>query len=425
MPAQGAGIFYFLTFRFEPTAYTLMRVLRLTIFISLSICFNVDAQEQYDLGYGYYMVVAAYKATTPQLALRYTNQLNNNGYQAAYGLSAIKNMYFVYIKQYNSYSTAIADIRNIRTTTPFNDAWVHVHEINRQAQPIAKEPEVQTNTKDQLETTPVIKPIPEVGKVDSIRYISKNKSEQTTTIAEADDGKQLVYFEALDARTQLPVDVSINFRDPYTNKLLDTLRAQTAKRISPPVNQENLIEVSVNTFGWLADAISFNFEQPINDSTEYFLKYSGDTLLLLFDMHRMRRGDIQTLYNVYFIPDAALMKESSKAQLMELLAMMNENPNLKIRLHGHTNGNSRGEYYRLIENDTVFFALNRQHEKTSGSAKQLSFDRANTIKRYLVHHGVSEARVEVKGWGGRKMIYDKMSKANIRNIRVEVEVIEE
>ena len=119
------------------------------------------------------------------------------------------------------------------------------------------------------------------------------------------------------------------------------------------------------------------------------------------------------------------MKESSKAQLMELLAMMNENPNLKIRLHGHTNGNSRGEYYRLIENDTVFFALNRQHEKTSGSAKQLSFDRANTIKRYLVHHGVSEARVEVKGWGGRKMIYDKMSKANIRNIRVEVEVIEE
>jgi outer membrane protein OmpA-like peptidoglycan-associated protein len=69
--------------------------------------------------------------------------------------------------------------------------------------------------------------------------------------------------------------------------------------------------------------------------------------------------------------------------------------------------------------------LNRKHESTSGSAKKLSYDRANTVKQYLVYKGIGEERIEVKGWGGKKMIYDENSVASKRNIRVEVEVTEE
>ena len=105
--------------------------------------------------------------------------------------------------------------------------------------------------------------------------------------------------------------------------------------------------------------------------------------------------------------------------------MLEVDPNYRIMLHGHTNGSAGGSYYRLAEGDTAYFSMNKKHEKTSGSAKKLSYDRANTVIQYLVYRGIADNRIEVKGWGGKKMLYDENSVASKRNIRVEVEVLQE
>ena len=79
----------------------------------------------------------------------------------------------------------------------------------------------------------------------------------------------------------------------------------------------------------------------------------------------------------------------------------------------------------LDEGDKDFFAINGDHESTNASAKKLSEYRAYTIQQWLVAQGIDESRMEIKGWGGKKMIYDKFDSQADKNVRVEIEITSE
>ena len=106
--------------------------------------------------------------------------------------------------------------------------------------------------------------------------------------------------------------------------------------------------------------------------------------------------------------------------------MTNLDIEMKIKLHGHTNGNSHGKVIHLGEkdNDDLFNLKSTKHVETSGSAQKLSEYRAETIQHYLFKQGIAESRVDIKGWGGKKMLYDKHSSQANLNVRVEVEILE-
>ena len=106
--------------------------------------------------------------------------------------------------------------------------------------------------------------------------------------------------------------------------------------------------------------------------------------------------------------------------------MMQSNPSMKIKVHGHTNGNSHGKVLHLSEGDKNFFSIKGgTHEEIQASAKTLSEFRAYTIEHWLIDQGINEDRVESIGWGGKKMIYDKHDSKAHKNVRVEIEIIEE
>ena len=132
-----------------------------------------------------------------------------------------------------------------------------------------------------------------------------------------------------------------------------------------------------------------------------------------------------TMYNVYFYNDAAVMKPESRYELNSLLDMLKENDNYEIKLHGHTNGNSPGKIIKLKEDDNNFFNVTENNVSGYGSAKDLSTERSLTIKRWLEEKGIDTKRVSIKGWGGKKMIYNKNDPLAKRNIRVEVEILRE
>lgn len=99
---------------------------------------------------------------------------------------------------------------------------------------------------------------------------------------------------------------------------------------------------------------------------------------------------------------------------------------MKIKVHGHTNGNSHGKVLHLSEGDKNFFSLKGDtHEEMQASAKKLSEFRAYTLEHWLLNQGISEDRVSSIGWGGKKMIYDKHDSKAHRNVRVEIEILEE
>jgi outer membrane protein OmpA-like peptidoglycan-associated protein len=394
---------------------------RLSTFV---LCFSTlvlsafAQQEIKELPSGYYMTVAAYLSTGEGYATRYVNNLQVQGFDADYGFTYKKNMYFVYVKHYSDFKDAVGEINSTRKSTPFDDAWVYAYKAtNHENTAVTKEFKKATEETSDNSVVAVEDSV-------AIEFKVTTTVEEETAANEEVDHSRIVYFEALRARTQEPVDVEITLLDPVSKRVITTMKSGEVKKVQAPSNAEHRMRVITNTFGWKKDAVSFNFSNPVTDTTDYFLKVSNDTLILFFDMHRMRKGDVQILYDVYFKSETAIMHDDSKFQLGELWGMLEENPETRIMLHGHTNGNASGSYTRLAKNDTIFFSMASTHETTSGSAKKLSYDRALVVKKYLVWKGIDTDRLEVKGWAGKKQIYDENSRAAQRNIRVEVEILE-
>jgi outer membrane protein OmpA-like peptidoglycan-associated protein len=103
--------------------------------------------------------------------------------------------------------------------------------------------------------------------------------------------------------------------------------------------------------------------------------------------------------------------------------MLLENPKYKIRIHGHTNGNSGGKIISMGDSKN-FFSL-KDTKEGSGSAKKLSEERAKVIESYLVSKGIDPSRMEIKAWGGKKPVYEEDSQNAHANVRVEIEILEE
>jgi outer membrane protein OmpA-like peptidoglycan-associated protein len=63
---------------------------------------------------------------------------------------------------------------------------------------------------------------------------------------------------------------------------------------------------------------------------------------------------------------------------------------------------------------------------TTGSAKDLSRMRAETIQNYLIDHGIASQRMETYAWGGTAMMVKPGTKAATRlNNRIEIEILED
>ncbi|WP_323593338.1 OmpA family protein [Aliarcobacter butzleri] len=127
----------------------------------------------------------------------------------------------------------------------------------------------------------------------------------------------------------------------------------------------------------LKTEISIPEDNPINNqqnenSNEEVIK--NETLKL---------PEIQLLINnilkdrkISFERKSSIPTEQSQNAIKEIAKILNENPNFKVEVAGHTD--SRGEA-----------ALN----------KQISQDRANSVKNILVNSGVNETRIKAIGYG--------------------------
>jgi outer membrane protein OmpA-like peptidoglycan-associated protein len=130
------------------------------------------------------------------------------------------------------------------------------------------------------------------------------------------------------------------------------------------------------------------------------------------------------MFNVYFYKDAAIMRPESRYEVSSLLEMLTENPKYKIKIHGHTNGNSAGKIVSMGDSQN-FFSLTTDNKEGRGSAMKLSEERALLIRKFLIASGVNPSRTEVKAWGGKQPIYDEDHAAAQANVRVEIEILED
>lgn len=96
-------------------------------------------------------------------------------------------------------------------------------------------------------------------------------------------------------------------------------------------------------------------------------------------LHRMARGCVVTLRNVFFEHNVARLQGASDVELLRLVATMRQYPGMRICIEGHTDN---------VGTDDYNLALSRR--------------RAESVRDFLVAHGIAAARIECKGYGASR-----------------------
>ncbi|GAA0893883.1 hypothetical protein GCM10009122_35630 [Fulvivirga kasyanovii] len=419
--------------------------LSICLFVVTQFCSFAQNQRPNEMASGYYIVVGAYSPNKEHYARRYVETINKNGKEADYGFNSKKNLYFVYLDYSQNYKAAISEMRRTRENQQFSDAWVFVCSgkeglvMNEEEKRRAKETtEVLNKEVEELDDLYAEKFKKEEEDTDDGVSDNKETTEEITqdpseemaeggnaTVAKTGTLKDYqLMFHLENARNSKGVEGDVQVIDTERAKLLKVAPGNEYVELQDPNNGTGELTLICDVFGYRKSQKNINYYRPFKDTVSAELNILPDVYVVNFDLVRYHVGDIVVMYNVYYYNDAAVMRPESRYEVNSLVEMMKENPNYKIRIHGHTNGKSPGKIITMGDSEG-FFALSDDNKEGFGSAKQLSKERAEIIKSYLVKEGIAADRMEVKAWGGRRMLYDKFSTQAKHNVRVEIEILEE
>jgi outer membrane protein OmpA-like peptidoglycan-associated protein len=226
---------------------------------------------------------------------------------------------------------------------------------------------------------------------------SEPEEKETTPISE----KIMVVmtFQVLDKETDQPVDAVVNlgFGEETTSVNTNEIDSEDKKWIMS-FEEGTLIIVDIEAEGYLTYHEEF---VATGKSVVSELRTEGASP----EGFRLTPNSVGTkieIEQILFTQGAAAFADSVQAQanLDKLVGLMQSNPEVAIRLEGHTD--SRGNPKLL---------------------KELSQNRVDAVKQYLVAKGIESNRIESIGFGGEKPIVRNISDANRqKNRRVEVVV---
>ena len=104
------------------------------------------------------------------------------------------------------------------------------------------------------------------------------------------------------------------------------------------------------------------------------------------------------VYGIYFDTDQAALKPDSEIALGHILDLLQRDSNLKLEVQGHTDNTG-----------------------SSAHNRELSGQRAASVKKWLLDHGVADARLTAKGYGDTQPVADnKTPEGRAKNRRVEL-----
>jgi outer membrane protein OmpA-like peptidoglycan-associated protein len=367
-----------------------------------------------NLADGHYLVVASFSPHHEDYAQRMVSKLNKIGRAAKYGFDENRKYWYVYTYQSTDKETCKTETLKLRSEAAFADAWTHSIGQGKSTD----EPSATIAIKEVVEETKV----PEEKKSAETEVIPNPPAKP---VYEPQNLNTTPVFLSLFNSTNNEVqDGEVEIIDPEKSKLISRVKGNEYLTLPNPGNSSGKLLLISNVFGYRKEELEVNYKNTEADTLKPYVQLVGDFYMINFGLVRIQKGDISTLYNVYFFNDAAVMLPTSQYQLNSLLKLMNSSPTMRITLHGHTNGGGRGKIIYMGPSKN-FFAITKDAKQGSGSAQQLSEARAETIKQWLVSQGIAENRIIVKGWGGGRMIYDKDSQHARKNIRVDVEVTED
>lgn len=374
--------------------------LALTVLVSSTAYSQADTADNFNEPY--YVVIGAF--SIQKNAIRFTRQAPRHNLSARYAMNHNRNLYYVYVLSTDDRTKAIDEALALRARPDslYSDAWVYRGSFEKSKTGeivLGKDINPAAQQKTQADASPSNQSAasPEV-KEETKPFIFR--------ITRQDDSTQVVNGDVL----VVDVDLAKKIGTYEGNKTVD---------VPKPKGKSGQITMTCTIFGYRRIQHDLNYLNPVGDS----IKIQDSTIIVPFELKRLQKGDVAVMYDVYFFKDAAIMRPESRFEVGMLLEMMKENSNYKIKIHGHTNGNSHGKIFSMKDGAKNYFSVSETSEGY-GSAKKLSKARAQLLKTYLINNGVAEKQLVIKAWGGKKPLYDKFSPKAQSNVRVEIEILQ-
>lgn len=392
-------------------------LLVISVMMHFSVFSQSNAEPDVIAGNQYYVVIGAF--AVHDNAANFVRHASSLKLPASYALNTDKNLYYVYVLRTDDREKAVKEAQQIRWDASLADTWVyHGHILEADAIPGDAVTPV-TNNAGEDKSQNVIAPavaLPE-PKTES-PVVDKEPIHASASIDEG-EGKRFLFhvFRANDGEA---VEGEVDAIDVVRSKKIGSYKANMSVRVS---KDGNLSDVSFicEVFGYRRAQNTINYQDPL--AMDGVSQDSSQNIVVPFELVRLKKGDIAVMYHVYFFKDAAIMRPESNYEVNSLVEMLKENPKYKIRIHGHTNGSAYGKIVYMGKSDN-FFSLSNTRDGF-GSAKELSEERAQVIRNFLISAGIEKERMSIKAWGGKKPVQNKNSAKAQENVRVEIEILED
>ncbi|NOY37761.1 MAG: OmpA family protein [Chlorobi bacterium] len=196
----------------------------------------------------------------------------------------------------------------------------------------------------------------------------------------------------MDEDNTAPIMARIDIIDLNQNNIVGTTisdRANGAYSILMKERKSYGAEINAPGYMFLLDII------PAPSSPD-------DTLIIRnFLMKKMKVGAAVVLNNIFFEFGKATLTPSSYPELDRVIKFMDSNPSIRVEIDGHTDNVGSAEYNL-----------------------KLSEQRAKSVARYLIEHGVDASRILYKGFGFSQPVdTNETEEGRARNRRVEFKII--
>ena len=253
---------------------------------------------------------------------------------------------------------------------------------------LPQEPEPEPEPVPEPEPEPVI---PEPVRITDTVVVVREIIREVPPVA-----KESVFHlegRVLDTKDETPLVARIDIIDPDTHQMVASLitsEADGSFRTNVRTRKNYMIEIRSN--GYLSDMRRVEIPSA----------YIGESFFSNYYLEKIAVGTKVVLKNIFFETGKAVLTPASFQELDKLTSIMNENPEMKIEISGHTDNTGSAE-------------LNNR----------LSLERANAVAVYIAGKGIERSRIETRGFGsGQPVETNATPEGRAANRRVEFKILE-
>jgi len=208
--------------------------------------------------------------------------------------------------------------------------------------------------------------------------------------------ENITYFKGVvfDAKTEEPLSAQFELIDTETGKqfaysLSDEYDGSFL--LSLNLDRDYLLNVSKPGYLFYSDQFlvqkEFSYQNP-------FIKD--------IPLQAIALGEMVVLKNIFFASNESTFHKSSEFELMKLIEFLNDNPNIRIEIQGHTDTVGTDEYNMI-----------------------LSTARAKAVYDFLIEHQITRERIEYQGFGlTRPVSENDTEEGRAQNRRTEFMIIQ-